>query len=355
MVRLNPTSTVGRTLLACGVLAGGLVGGTARAEYLAYAVVDGARSPLPESVDEIDASYFVDLDWGYRGGRSLVEVRTVEDIRGAGTGDVSLVAIGEVVAEAIRRTRRFDVSHGPSGAGNSAGSILGRAPIAGAGSPERASVDGYVLKVALAEYAVQVAETVFNPRAVHARGKAVERGRIAINLRLLDAAGRVMVTGQFKATVSEPRPGVAGFGDVEGVPGDIWTKSIGQAILAAVNQGAFAIVKAVGPLPLSGRVVRTDGDRVWTNLGRGSVAVGDKLEVTSSGEPLVDPETGLNLGTLEETVGTVRVSQVEDRFSIAEALSITVPPSRGDSVRLTSHLAEFKFAPDWSPPGSGLF
>ena len=324
--RLNPTSTIARILLACGVVAGS----TAQAEYLAYAVVDGERSPLPESIDAIDASHLVDLEWDYRGGRSMIEIRPVEDDRGGDTGDVSLAGIGEVVAEAIRRTGRFVV--GDSGTATESGA------------------EGYVLHVGLAEYAVQVAESVTNPRAVRSRSRPTERGRFEIDLRLVDAAGRAVVAGQFEAAVSEPRPGVAGLGEVEGLGSDIWTESIGQAILAAVNKGAFEIVRAVGPLPLSGRVVKADGDRVWINLGRGSVSVGDTLEVTSAGESLVDPETGLDLGVLEETVGTVQVSRVEDRFSIAEALSILTPPSRGDSVRSVSPQAEFMFATDWNPP-----
>ncbi len=323
--RLKPASTIGCILLTCGLVAGN----AAQAQYLAYAVVDGARSPLPESIGAIEAGYLVDLEWDYRGGRSMVEVQSVEDARGDGTGDVSLAGIGEVVAEAIRRTGRFVVG--------------------GGGTATESGADGYVLHVALAEYAVQVAEPVTNPRAVRNRARATEHGRFAIDLRLVDAAGRVVVAGQFEAAVSEPRPGVAGVGEVEGLPSGIWTESIGQAILAAVNKGAFEMVRAVGPLPLAGRVVRAEGDRVWINLGRDSLSVGDTLEVTSVGESLVDPETGLDLGVLEETVGTVQVSRVEDRFSIAEALSILTPPSRGDSVRSVSP-PEYMFATDWNPP-----
>ena len=320
-IHLKSTSIIGVVLLACGVLASGV----ARAEYLAYAVVDGDRSPLPESVGgAIDATYLADLEWGYRGGRSMIEVQPVEDVRGDGAEDAPLVGIGEAVAEAMRRT-------------GASGSLP----------------DGYVLRVSLAEYAVQVAGVVSNPRAVRARERPADRGSIAIDLRLLDAAGQAVVAGQFTATVRAPRPGVAGFGDLEGFPGDIWTESIGQAILAAVNKGAYEIVKAVGPLPLSGRVVRAEDNRVWINLGKGDVSVGDRLEVTSIGEPLVDPDTGVDLGAVEETIGTVRVSQVEDRFSIAETLSITAPPSRGNSVRSAS--PSFTFAPDWKPPAPSLF
>ena len=323
---MKPISAIGIVLFAWGLLAGG-----AQAEFLAYAVIDGTRAPLPESVDAVDATHLADLEWDYLGGRSLIEVQPVEDARGDDADDAPLAGIGMAVAEAIQRTGRFVVRDGASG------------------SPG----DGYVLSLALTEYVVQVAGAVLNPRAMRSREQPADGGRVAIDLRLIDAEGRALVAGKFAANVRSPRSGVAGFGDVEGLPGGIWSQSIGQAILAVANQGAFEIVKAAGPLPMSGRIVRAEENRVWINLGKGSVSIGDRFEVTSIGETLVDPETGLELGALEETIGTVRVSQVEDRFSIAETLSMSMTPSRGDSVRSAS--PEFRFAPDWNPPASGLF
>ena len=346
---MNPRSIIGVVVLACCVWESG----PAQAEYPAYAIVDGVGSPLPESIDAIDASYLVELDWNYRGGRSMIEIQAVEDVHGDGAGEygVSVAGIGEVIAEALRRTGRFTVQNSAPRTNNGADATSGRARSVGADRRGRISAEMYVLHVALADYDVEVDWTVSNPRAVRSRQRSADGGRVALDLRLLDAAGRVVLAGLFRATIKVPSPAVIGLGDVGGFAGDIWTRSIGQAILAAVNRGTFEIVKAVGPLPLSGRVVRAEDDRVWINLGRGSVSVGDMLEVISVGENLVDPETGLDLGALEETVGTVRISQVEERFSIAETESMSAPPTRGDSVRSAMPPPEFEFAPDWQPPG----
>ncbi len=333
---MNPRSTIGVIVLACCVLGSG----TAHADYSVYAVVDGTGSPLPESIGAIEARYLLELDWNYRGGHSMIDVQALEDVHadGASAFGVSVVGIGEVIAEALRRTGRFTAHVTAPGTDNDAD------------RPGQNSADMHVLHVALADFAVTVAETISNPRAVRSRERPADGGRVALDLRLLDASGRVVLARQFTATIKAPRPAVSGFGDVGGLSSDIWTGSIGQAMLAAVNRGTFEIVKAVGPLPLSGRVVRAEGDRVWINLGRGSVSVGDVLEVTSTLESLVDPETGLDLGALEETVGTVRVSQVEERYSIAETQSMSAPPNRGDSVRSNQPSPEFVFAPEWQPP-----
>ena len=337
-LELRPKSTIVAVLLACCVLQSN----HAQEGYPAYAIIDGIRAPLPESIDAIDASHLVELDWNYRGGRSMITIQDVQDVHGFGPDahGVSVAGIGEVIAETLRQTGRFTVRDNAPETDNGADATSGRAP-----------TDMYVLHAALADYAVQAAGTVSNPRAVRSRQRPADGGRVALDLRLLDAAGRVVLSGQFKAAVKVPRPAVMGLGAVGGFASDIWTRSIGQAILAAVNRGTFEIVKAVGPLPLSGRVVRVEDERVWINLGRGSVSVGDMLEVTSVGENLVDPETGLDLGALEEMIGTVRISQVQERFSIAETVSMSAPPTRGDSVRSAMPPPEFEFAPDWQPPG----
>ena len=304
------------------------------AEYLAHAVGKGARVPLPESVEGIDAHYLVDLGWGYKGGRSTVTVAPVADARGAAppTGaeagpGVPLEAIHAAVVGALRGTGRFEVHAGPADAA------------------ARAPAGGDTLQVSVATYEAGAVARVINPRARRAQGPQVQTGRVGLRMRLIGPAGEVKVVDHFEASVDEPRPGLA----------DVATTSIGQAMLAAVNMGVYEIVKAAGPLPVSGLVVKVEEDRIWVNLGGGAVSVGDELEVTAKGEALVDPETGLDLGGVETTLATARVIQVEERFSVAQMQSATGIPSRGDHVRSKASSGTFEFAPDWNPPAKDAF
>ena len=100
---------------------------------------------------------------------------------------------------------------------------------------------------------------------------------------------------------------------------------------------------------------RVEGERIWTNPGASSVASGDRLEVVSRGEELIDPETGISLGSLDTNIGTVRVVRTEERFSIAEVDYIQGEVSRGD--RLTSLEAPqgLQFASSWQRPKRGKF
>ncbi len=79
-------------------------------------------------------------------------------------------------------------------------------------------------------------------------------------------------------------------------------------------------------------VDRIDG-RVILDLGRGKVRVGEVFKVLKEGREIVHPVTGEVLGSVEEEVGKVRVSEVEDKFSIAEILE-DKGISKGDRVKL---------------------
>lgn len=67
------------------------------------------------------------------------------------------------------------------------------------------------------------------------------------------------------------------------------------------------------------RVVRVDGNRAYINVGQtAGIKVGDTFTIHRMGEALIDPATGMNLGAVEEQVGTGVVVDVQERFSIIE-------------------------------------
>ena len=329
-------------MLRPAVLLLGLCASTSvAADYLAYAVGEQSRQPLPESLGDLDPRYLLELDWNYRGGRSTIDVRPIENASGAqdaapGEDGVPLEAIREVVAEALRRTGRFDVA-----GGEAAGTTTDDAD--------------YVLQVTVAGYLAEAPARVTNPRAGGARQAQAAKGQVALRMRLTGAGDALLVANRFEAVVERPRPAFVGHRAVEGLPADVWRTPIGQAMLAAVNQGAFEIVKAAGALSAAGRVVKAEENRVWVNLGAGLLSVGNELRVTAQGEELVDPETGLNLGGPAIEIARLRVIETQERFSVAETLTATGAPSRGDTVVPASRPAAFEFAPRWEAPPAENF
>ena len=105
--------------------------------------------------------------------------------------------------------------------------------------------------------------------------------------------------------------------------------------------------KAKVPLPKS--------NRVWLNLGTAVVSVGDVLTVVSKGEELIDPETGLSLGSMDTSIGDIRVTEVQEKFSVAEIVSIDGEVNRGDKVVSTAQPPRIDFAEQWQKPKRGQF
>ncbi|MBT8097212.1 MAG: hypothetical protein KJO19_09255, partial [Woeseia sp.] len=68
------------------------------------------------------------------------------------------------------------------------------------------------------------------------------------------------------------------------------------------------------------------------------------------GEELIDPETGISLGGAETVLGTIRVSQVQEKFSIAEPVALGKTPARGAKVVSTIAPPPLEFANSFSKP-----
>ena len=78
-----------------------------------------------------------------------------------------------------------------------------------------------------------------------------------------------------------------------------------------------AILEGIYPV----RIASVKDSLVVLNRGKGTgISIGDKLNVVSQGEPVVDPDTGETLGASEEEVGLIEITDVEVKFSKAKIL-----------------------------------
>ncbi len=97
---------------------------------------------------------------------------------------------------------------------------------------------------------------------------------------------------------------------------------LGEATRDAVQQAVASIIAEIGDEPWEGRVVTVRDGQVYVNAGaEAGIQVGDVLEVFRVGEELVDPDTGLTLGQIEEKLGRLEITSVQERFSVARPLS----------------------------------
>jgi curli biogenesis system outer membrane secretion channel CsgG len=159
---------------------------------------------------------------------------------------------------------------------------------------------------------------------------------VAVDIRLVDAAtGQILKS--FNAEGRAEETALAFAGTTQGVTfgSDAFVKTpIGQATREAMYKAVMFIVEQMETVPWTARVVKVEHGKVYANAGANmNLKPGVTLAAYSMGEALIDPVSGLSLGSMESRAGTVTLMQVEEKFSIgtfagAEKLK------RGDMLRL---------------------
>jgi len=168
-------------------------------------------------------------------------------------------------------------------------------------------------------------------------GGGVQNAHVAIDLRLIDtSSGQVLASHNVSRAV--PSAG-GGFGARSGsvaFGGDVFFQTpLGQATRAAMQDAVqFVRTTSVRTGAPSFSIVKVDGPVAYINAGaNANVRVGQVFQVYARGEELVDPDTGLKLGSSERVVGSIQVTEVQDQFSVAAIQGATGAMKRGDRVR----------------------
>jgi curli biogenesis system outer membrane secretion channel CsgG len=158
-------------------------------------------------------------------------------------------------------------------------------------------------------------------------GGNLQQATATVNIRFIDTTTGERVLAM--AADAEVRKGGGfGLGAVGGRDNQwgIASETIEKASKAAVAKfvsGGYVERLATAAAPAGGleaRVVKVDGQRVYINVGAESgIKVGDRFDVFSVGEALIDPVTGANLGAEQTQTGTATVTDVQPKFAIALA------------------------------------
>jgi curli biogenesis system outer membrane secretion channel CsgG len=372
--------TIGAGVFACVFL----ITAPSAADYVAYSKGKNGQAPLPEYIDDIDSRYLVNLEWGdYTGRQSRLAVMEVDNTSTApsyyitamgdsasysGGGQVPVNGIEAILTDVLHSTGRFRMIERQQ-----LDNVLKEQDLATSGRVSGASgtSSGNVLG---AEYLVQMVVNSYETKTSGTNkglggflrksvpvvgGVDVQNssGSVNLNFRLIDAeTSEVIYTKQITSEVKESGVSVGGGGVIDdlGLGGffDEYSKTpIGQAVIAGVNKGVYELVKEIGVSAAEGAVVQSKDGKVWVNLGAGSVEVGDRLVVERQGEALIDPDTGMNLGSTSTPVGELEVSQVEEQFSIATIIRSSSEPARGDRVGSTAPVSGMEFASRFDAPG----
>ncbi|NBC37594.1 hypothetical protein GTZ99_13650 [Novosphingobium sp. FSY-8] len=165
---------------------------------------------------------------------------------------------------------------------------------------------------------------------------------LSIDIRITDGA-----TGQIRYVKRIDEMQKAGTLCGEGVP----QVNATALLRTAADKIASGLVTSVYPM----MVAAAQGDgTIIINYGEGTVKMGDQLSVFKPGMDVVDPATGARLGSTEEVMGIVQVTDVQTSFSKANPVAgLSTPPEPKWILRPTTDADRQRFQPSRRRRSSG--
>jgi hypothetical protein len=146
----------------------------------------------------------------------------------------------------------------------------------------------------------------------------VEEDKVPLTVKtLVFGKGSIIAPPEIVAKYSSP-PGGGKISPRQGGP----YHATGSQPRASASPAAGPAAAPVPPV-LQGYVVFVDTTRIVIDLtGRDGIRPGAIVSLRRDKIPIVHPVTGEILGELDEEVGTARVTEVRDKFSVAEIQSV---------------------------------
>ncbi len=111
---------------------------------------------------------------------------------------------------------------------------------------------------------------------------------------------------------------------------------VGKTTREAIDSIVELIDKQMTQLPWEGKIIMVRGNSVYIKPGSNAgVKVGDIFYIYTKGEELIDPDTGLSLGSEEKKIGSVQVTGILANGKAAKAVIKTGSGfKKGDLVRV---------------------
>ncbi len=153
-------------------------------------------------------------------------------------------------------------------------------------------------------------------------GLNVAKAHIAINLRMIDTTtGQVLYSERIAEKAQRTNVAADYTSSDFAIGGSHFKKTpLGEVTQKAIDRAVIFIARKMQNLPWKGRVVMVKEDKIFINAGsQSAIKPGMAFTVYNPGEALIDPETGMDLGSDETLIGKIQVAEVKDKFSIAIA------------------------------------
>ncbi len=143
-------------------------------------------------------------------------------------------------------------------------------------------------------------------------GVSSKKATVAIDVRFVNTeTGEILAADNVRKEKSKGGLSIStpefGFRDQNSFDNSL----VGKATREAVEDILDLIEDQMDSLPWQGKILKVSGLTVYIKPGSdGGVKVGDVFSIYAKGEALIDPDTGLNLGSVEKKVGIIEVTSL---------------------------------------------
>jgi len=209
-------------------------------------------------------------------------------------------------------------------------------------TPESAAQTGKLLGVELAVVGA-VTEFGYSKKDVGGRVKGIgvgvksQKATVAVDVRLINTTtGEILTADNVRKeesasglSVSTPKIDFANESEFD-------NSIVGKATRSAIETITELIDQQMQNLPWEGKIIMVQGSTIFIKPGSDAgVKVGDVFYVYQKGQELIDPDTGLSLGSVDSKVGSIQVTSIVSGGKAAQAVVKTGGGfKKGDFVRL---------------------
>ena len=140
-------------------------------------------------------------------------------------------------------------------------------------------------------------------------GVSTTTARVAVDMRIINVnTGEIVMAKSADAEDSSTGLDNVGVQDIDFHNSSTWDNTqLGIASREAINQCVEYITEDMSGLPWEGKIIKASGATIYMKPGsKGGVQPGMVFSIYRPGEELIDPDTGLSLGSEESKIGEIQ-------------------------------------------------
>lgn len=169
-------------------------------------------------------------------------------------------------------------------------------------------------------------------------GVATKTARVAVDIRLVNTGtGEIVAAKSADGEDSSTGLDNVGIEDVNFHNSTTWDNTqLGIASRIAIEKCVDYINEGMSGIPWEGKIIKASGGTIYMKPGsKGGVQPGMKFSVYRPGEELIDPDTGISLGSEESKIGEIEyLADVADGKAGKAIVKSGTGMQTGDLIRI---------------------